>query len=419
MRNNILILTAIIALVNSAAASDLVVTGVIDGPLSGGLPKAIEICVLNDVADLSNYGIGSANNGGGSDGEEFTFPAVAATAGDFIYVASEATGFTSFLGFGPNYTSSAASINGDDAIELFMNGGVVDVFGDINVDGTGQPWEHLDGWAYRNDGGGPDGSSFVLANWFFSGPNALDGETSNATATTPFPIGAYSACELTTTPPVTSVIINEVDADQVSTDSAEFVELFDGGDGNTDLTGLVLVLYNGNDDASYLAFDLDGLSTDADGYFVLCGNAATVANCDLDVSPDTNLIQNGADAVALLVGDAVNFPNDTPLTTTDLLDAIVYDTNDDDDDGLLALLNAGQPQVNEGGNGDQTGHSNQRCDNGFRWRPQHRHLHTGFTQSWGRKLCAAAIWRVWRSSDICSRRARGQAFSARLTAPRE
>ncbi len=162
----------------------------------------------------------------------------------------------------------------------------------------------------------------------------------------------------------TIVFINEVDADQVSTDSAEFVELYDGGSGNTDLTDLVLVLFNGSDDASYQSFDLDGWSTDADGYFVLCGDAANVANCDLDVSPDTNLIQNGADAVALIVGDAADFPNDTPVTTDNLVDAIVYDTSDSDDAGLLVLLNAGQPQVNERGEGDGTGHSNQRCPNG-------------------------------------------------------
>jgi predicted extracellular nuclease len=173
-------------------SQDMVITGVIDGPLSGGVPKAIELYVINDIADLSDYGVGSANNGGGSDGQEFTFPAVSATAGDFIYVASETDGFTTFFGFAPSYTSYAASINGDDAIELFQNGAVVDVFGDINVDGTGQAWEYTDGWAYRNDGTGPDGATFVLANWYFSGPNALDGETSNATATTPFPIGSFS-----------------------------------------------------------------------------------------------------------------------------------------------------------------------------------------------------------------------------------
>ena len=188
-------LVAPLSFVHSAVAAvtgDLVITGVVDGPLSGGVPKAIELYVVNNIADLSIYGVGSANNGGGSDGEEFTFPAVGATAGDFIYVASESVGFSTFFGFAPDYTSAAASINGDDAIELFMNGGVVDVFGDINVDGTGQPWDHLDGWAYRADGTGVDGTTFVLGNWSFSGPNALDGETTNGTAATPFPIGTYS-----------------------------------------------------------------------------------------------------------------------------------------------------------------------------------------------------------------------------------
>jgi len=161
------------------------------------------------------------------------------------------------------------------------------------------------------------------------------------------------------------VLINEVDADQVSTDSAEFIELYDGGSGNTDLSSLSLVLYNGSDDLSYLAFDLDGLTTNGDGYFVLCGNAANVANCDLDVSPDTNLIQNGEDAVVLLVGDAVDYPNDTALPAVgDIVDAIVYETGSDADSGLLVLLNAGQSVVDEGGGGDQTGHSNQRCANG-------------------------------------------------------
>ena len=61
------------------------------------------------------------------------------------------------------------------------------------------------------------------------------------------------------------VVINEFDADQAGTDAAEFIELFDGGDGSTALDGLVVVLFNGSDDASYDAIDLDGLTTGADG----------------------------------------------------------------------------------------------------------------------------------------------------------
>ncbi len=359
MRNSTLVLAAFMAFTNSAIAQELVISGVIDGPLSGGVPKAVEVYVVSDIADMSIFGVGSANNGGGTDGEEFTFPAVAASAGDFIYITSQAAGFNSFFGFAADYTSGAMSINGDDAIELFKNGAVSDIFGEIDVDGTGDPWEYLDGWAYRVSGTGPDGSVFALGNWTFSGPNALDGESSNATAAAPFPIGTYSQ-----TGGGPTILINEVDADQVSTDAAEFVELFDGGAGNTDLTGLALVLFNGSDDASYLAFDLDGFSTNGDGFFVLCGDAANTANCDLDVSPNTNLIQNGADAVALFTGDAADFPNDTPVTTVNLIDAIVYDTSDSDDAGLLVLLNAGQPQVDERGGGNGTGHSNQRCPNG-------------------------------------------------------
>ena len=156
-------------------------------------------------------------------------------------------------------------------------------------------------------------------------------------------------------------VINEVDADNPSTDTAEFIELFDGGNGNTPLDGYSLVLFNGSNDLSYQAFDLDGQVTNAQGYFVLCGDATTVANCDLDVSPNSNLVQNGADAVGLYQADATEFPSGSSITQTALVDALVYDTNDNDDAALLELLNPSQPQVNEGGAGDKDNHSNQRC----------------------------------------------------------
>ena len=54
MRKSILVLAAFMALANTAAAQ-LVVTGVIDGPLSRGTPKSVEIYVVSDIADLSLY----------------------------------------------------------------------------------------------------------------------------------------------------------------------------------------------------------------------------------------------------------------------------------------------------------------------------------------------------------------------------
>jgi len=187
----------------AAPEDDLVITGVVDGPLTGGVPKAVELYAVNAIADLSIYGLGSANNGGGTDGEEFSFPAVSVPAGTCIYVASESTGFNTFFGFNPDYTSGAVSINGDDAIELFANGSVSDVFGEITHSGAGA-WGYEDGWAYRQSATGPDGSTFVIGNWTFSGPNALDGETSNASAGTPFPLSTYSPCASSESAPTVS-----------------------------------------------------------------------------------------------------------------------------------------------------------------------------------------------------------------------
>ena len=158
----------------------------------------------------------------------------------------------------------------------------------------------------------------------------------------------------------TGIVINEVDADTPGSDTAEFIELFDGGAGNTALNGLVVVLFNGTNDQSYAAFDLDGFSTNASGYFVI-GNPGV--NLAATTFP-TDTLQQGPDAVALFQGDATNFPNGTTVRITNLLDALVYDTSDPDDSGLLVLLNAGQAQINEAGANDSPAHANQRCPNG-------------------------------------------------------
>ncbi len=187
-------------------------------------------------------------------------------------------------------------------------------------------------------------------------PTATPTPEPTATPTlTPTPTATPTA----TPTPSMAVLINEVDADTVGTDYMEFIELYDGGIGNTTLNGLVVVLYNGSNDASYAAFDLDGYTTDGSGYFVL-GNAGLQP----DLVFPNNFLQNGADAVALYQANAADFPNNSPVTLTGLRDAIVYDTSDPDDPGLLILLNPGEPQVDENARGGAGLDSSQRCPNG-------------------------------------------------------
>jgi len=184
------IIVALSVLVTVSLQAELKITGLVDGPLTGGIPKGLELFSDINIPDLSIYGLELVSNGGGSTGQEYTFTNVSVTAGQFIYLSSEAPSFNTFFGFDSDYITSVTLFNGDDAVLLYKNGVVIDTCGDPTVDGTGTAWDYLDGWIYRKNGTGPDGG-FVLDSWNMSGINALDGETSNATSATPFPIGSY------------------------------------------------------------------------------------------------------------------------------------------------------------------------------------------------------------------------------------
>ena len=179
----------------SAQSGKIIISGVFDGPLTGGKPKGVELFVRETISDLSKYALGSANNGGGTDGPEFDGMSGSATAGTFIYITANTDEFTTFFGFAADYTNGAANINGDDAIELFYDASgnfsgsesVIDVFGDPATDGNGEDWEYLDSWA-KSKPIRATATSFSNSNWIFGSPNALDGESTNASASTPFPI---------------------------------------------------------------------------------------------------------------------------------------------------------------------------------------------------------------------------------------
>ncbi len=157
--------------------------------------------------------------------------------------------------------------------------------------------------------------------------------------------------------------INELDPDQISTDTLEFVEISTGVP-NLALSGYALVLYNGSNDLSYDARDLTA-TTDANG-LVLLGSATMSPIPVITFSA----LQNGQDAIAVLQGAAATFPNLSVLPSSGVIDAVVYGSTTDD-----ALLNAlltpdlaspARVQLNEGVNLSATTDSIQRCADGRR-----------------------------------------------------
>ena len=181
-----------------SSGDSLTLIGIIDFtvPAGGSSGKAIHLAAVQNISDLSIFGIGVANNGGGTDGQEYTFPAISVNAGENIILARDTAEMAMYFdSCFSNFhhvilATSSISQNGDDAIELFKNGNVIETFGDINVDGTGEPWEYLDSWAFKLGPtvGTPGPTSFSGFDWGFGGVNCTDGSTNTFNSTCPYPI---------------------------------------------------------------------------------------------------------------------------------------------------------------------------------------------------------------------------------------
>tara|TARA_B110000285_G_scaffold133327_1_gene149588 strand:- start:435 stop:2474 length:2040 start_codon:yes stop_codon:yes gene_type:complete len=179
----------------STSADSLIFKGIMSFDLPSSAGKAIHFEALYPITDLSQYGIGTANNGGGSDGQEFTFPNISANAGDQILVCRDSLVLAAYLE--PDCFSSYHIViqadeptgNGDDAYELFYNGSLIEVFGDVNQDGTGEPWEYTNSWAFK-----------IAGNWTYGTPNCTDSSITTLSSNCPYPFCAVS--------PPTSVVNN-------------------------------------------------------------------------------------------------------------------------------------------------------------------------------------------------------------------
>lgn len=145
--------------------------------------RAIHLRALEDIADLSQYGVGIANNGGGSDGREIDFPAIGVSAGDDLLLVRDVdeAGLATYFGdcyndFDEVFTSDGLNFNGDDPFELYKDDIVIETYGDVELDGTGEVWEWTGSWAYKlND------------TWEYAEVDCSTGSTSNPESDCPYP----------------------------------------------------------------------------------------------------------------------------------------------------------------------------------------------------------------------------------------
>jgi hypothetical protein len=136
------------------------------------------------------------------------------------------------------------------------------------------------------------------------------------------PGGNTSTATITDSQGASHLVINEVDYDQINTDNAEYVEIYNPTNAAVSLANVGLVLINGNNNAAYpTATSILDLSSQgsipAGGYLVIAGSTLTVPATAMKFDPGwtTDAVQNGApDGVALV---------DTSSHT--LIDALSYE----------------------------------------------------------------------------------------------
>lgn len=137
-----------------------------------------------------------------------------------------------------------------------------------------------------------------------------------ATITATLPNNMSANATITVSTGANHLVINEVDYDQINTDNAEYIEIYNPSAAAVPLTGKQIVLINGNGGATYATINLGTGTLAAGGYLVIAGaNVSVPALSKIDPGWTTDEVQNGApDGIALIDN-----------TTHTLIDALSYE----------------------------------------------------------------------------------------------
>lgn len=173
----------------SAQAGVVTITGIMDGTLSGGSPKAIELYV-SGTQDFTGWALDRASNGA-SFGTTSSLDTLGTVTDSFVYLVGSAGGgiadFVSTFGssgdFANTFLIGVVSGNGNDAFRLLDDSAsIIDQVYESNSTDV-----YEDSYMYRNDNTGPEGATWTPSNWDIPGNDVLDGlSPGQIGATVPF-----------------------------------------------------------------------------------------------------------------------------------------------------------------------------------------------------------------------------------------
>lgn len=185
------LLASFAVVIGASANAALMITEVVDATLPGGQPKFVEIKnVGSATVDLSTHSFGNFSNGSTNLGGGSASVLAGSLAPAGVYVISyevvpespAVSVFEDTYGFAPDFFMGGGFTNGDDAYALYLGAAtgdgtdatLVDTYGVIGVDGTGEVWEYTDGYSFRNPDIMSPNTTFTASEWTFGGANSLE-----------------------------------------------------------------------------------------------------------------------------------------------------------------------------------------------------------------------------------------------------
>lgn len=175
---------AVLALTTASAQAAVIISEVVDGPLSGGNPKFVEITNCGDTDyTFIEGGVIIQSNDGVDVNIDVSLAGVTIAAGDSYVIQSSAnsgqTVFESTYGFAADKYSSAGFGNGDDRYILTDTAdgsNLLDIYGVFGSRAAEDlaTYNYLDSYAYRLPYATPQGGTYDPAQWFVAGVDALE-----------------------------------------------------------------------------------------------------------------------------------------------------------------------------------------------------------------------------------------------------
>lgn len=163
----------------------LIISEVVDGDRTNGTPKWVEI--TNTGATDYTFtagGVFIAVNGSVTKTVVNMTGTTILAGQSYVICGSSNSGVATFLdtyGFNPDASSSVINGNGDDVYGITddaTGANVIDIYGVLGVDGTGQPWEYTDRVAQRNqNASSSNGGLFDVSDWTITSVDSGTGGT--------------------------------------------------------------------------------------------------------------------------------------------------------------------------------------------------------------------------------------------------